>query len=303
MLFLELLVNGFFAGIPIAIAALGFALIWYTSKEFHFLYGTMLAASGFGVYSLANAGVSLVAAFVIVIAVAAAAGAVLEHVFYRRLGSPLTILLFSFGLAIVLQNVLQIIYGPSDSVLKTAISRAAVDVLPGTDITRQGNDILALGALIVVWIATWATMSRTDFGLALQSVMTDPEAARYVGVPAARIRWIAYAFGSGLGALSGALSMLGNGVRPTTGFDVMLFAFMATFLAGGIVARVPLWGLLIGVALSLVAWKLPANFNTLIVFCLMLAYVITRRRLDEIRLRLRELRQARPPAPVEGAVR
>ena len=286
-MFLDLLVNGLFAGVPIAVAGLGFALIWYTSKEFHFLYGTLLAASAYIVYTLADAGVNLVLAFIIVMVLAAAFGALLKHQVYRRLGSPLSVLMLSFGLAIVLQNVLQIIYGPSDVVLsQDGLAATSITVIPGTDITRQGNDVLSLGLLIVLWIAVAVVMSRTDTGLAMQSVMTDPEAAQYVGVRPGRIRWIAYAVGSAIGALGGALSMLGAGVRPTTGFDVMLYAFMATFLAGGVLSRVPLWGLAIGVALSLVAYKLPTNFNTLIVFGLMLAYVISRRHISLARMNM-----------------
>ena len=275
---LDLLVNGFFRGVPIAVAGLGFALIWYTSKEFHFLYGTLLAASGFGVYSLVAAGLPLVVAFVFVIIATGIFGALLKHQFYRRLGSPLSVLMFSFGLAIVLQNLLQIIYGPSDVVLPgNDLAETSVRVLPFTDITRQANDVLSLGLLIVLWIGVAVVMKRSDFGLALQSVMTDPEAAQYIGVRPDRIRWMAYAAGSGIGALGGALAMLGQGVRPTTGFDVMLYAFMATFLAGGALIRVPMWGLFIGIALALVAWQLPTNVSTLVVFALMLAYVVTRR--------------------------
>jgi branched-chain amino acid transport system permease protein len=302
--FLDLLVNGFFRGVPIAVAALGFALIWYTSKEFHFLYGTMLAASGYGVYSLAEAGLDLTLSFLTVMVLAALVGGVLKHQFYRRLGSPLSVLMFSFGLAIVVQNILQIIYGPSDVVLtNNGLAEQSVQVLPWADITRQANDLLSLAVLVVVWIALAIVMQRTDFGLAVQSVMTDPEAAQYVGVKPDRIRWMAYALGSAIGALAGALSMLGQGVRPTTGFDVMLFAFMATFLGGGVLVRVPWWGLLTGIALSLVAWQLPTNLSTLIVFALMLTYVITRRHFQRARETLSSWSAARSgPAEEKAAV-
>lgn len=281
---LDFVVNGWFAGVPIALAALGFALIWYTSKEFHFLYGTLLAASGYGVYALVGGGVPLVVAVVLVVLLMGVVGAVLEHHFYRRLGNPLSVLLFSFGLAIVLQNVLQILYGPTDVVLPhEGLAGSSVEILPFADISRQGSDVVALAVLVVVWVAVALLMQRSDFGLGVQAVMTDPEAAQYVGVRPARVRWMSYFLGSSIGAVSGALSMVGQGVRPTTGFDVMLFAFMATFLGGGVLWRVPIWGLAIGVALSLVAWQLPTNFNTFIVFVLMLSYIMLRRRAGSLR--------------------
>jgi branched-chain amino acid transport system permease protein len=286
-MFLDLLVNGFFSGVPIAVAALGFALIWYTSKEFHFLYGTMLAASGYGVYSLTDAGVPLPVSIVLVMILSGVVGALLKHQAYRRLGSPLSVLMFSFGLAIIVQNALQIIYGPADVVLSgNSLATTSLHVLPGTDITRQADDVVALGAMVLVWVLIALVMQRTTFGLAVQSVMTDPEAAQYIGVRPDRIRWQAYALGSAIGGLSGGLSMIGQGVRPTTGFDVMLYAFLATFLAGGVLARVPLWGMVTGIALSLVAWKLPTNLSTIIVFTLMLLYVVGRRHLTRARATL-----------------
>jgi branched-chain amino acid transport system permease protein len=292
---LDLGINGLFQGVSIALAALGFAIIWFASKEFHFLYGTMLAASGFGVYALTEAGVPLVLAFVIVIAVAAVVGAVLERGFYLKLGSPLSVLLFSFGLAVILQNILQIIFGPQDVVLSQVDMVATrIEIIPGTGIMRRANDVLSLVALIVLWIGLSFLMLRTKLGLALQSVMKDPEAAQYVGVRPARMRMYAYAIGSGIGALAGGISMLGFGVRPTTGFEVMLFAFMATFLAAGNLVLVPVWGLLVGTLPSLLAWQLPTNFTTLITFALMLLYVVFRKDVGRLRFGTRRPPQVKP---------
>jgi hypothetical protein len=76
----------------------------------------------------------------------------------------------------------------------------------------------------------------------------------------------------------------------------MLYAFMATFLGAGIMTRVPLWGMLIGILLSVEAWKLPASFATLIVFALMLFYVIVRERFGRIKWRRLEAN----PVPAEA---
>jgi branched-chain amino acid transport system permease protein len=300
--FLSLLVNGFFQGVPIAIAALGFAVIWYTAKEFHFLYGTMLAASGYLLYSLASNGVPLLVAALATMAVAAAVGAVIEHFFYRRLGDPLSVLLFSFGLAIVVQNVLQIVYGPQEIVLPStgSLSSRSVTVVPFTAETRQLRDVVALGALVIVWgLVTWM-VNRTDTGLAMEAVMKDPEASQYIGVRPARIKWIAYAIGSAIGALAGVMSMISSGVNPNTGFSVMLYAFMATFLAAGKLVHVPLWGMGIGIFLSLVAWKLPTNFNTLVTFAVMLLYVLLAQRINANRAQRRDARTQRKLAEVRS---
>ena len=297
MLLLLLFVSGVMQGAPIALAGIGFAIIWYTTKEFHFLYGTLLATSGYLLYSLNQHGVNIWVAGLIVIVGMALLAAGLENWGYIPLKNPLSVLLFSFGLAIVLQNVLQIIYGPANLIMPANVLESrTLTVIPGTQATAQAIQLLALCAAVVVsaLLAVWFKFTRT--GLAMRAVMRDEEVASYVGIRPRRLRLLAYAIGTAIGSLGGIFTMINVGTSPTSGFDTMLYAFMATFLGAGILTRVPLWGMLIGILLSVEAWKLPASFATLIVFALMLFYVIVRERFG--RLRFRRLEAA--PVAAEG---
>jgi branched-chain amino acid transport system permease protein len=286
MLLLLLFVSGVMQGAPIALAGIGFAIIWYTTKEFHFLYGTLLATSGYLLYSLVQNGVNIWLAAAIVIVGTALLAAGLENWGYIPLKNPLSVLLFSFGLAIVLQNVLQIIYGPANLIMPANVLESkTLTVIPGTQSTAQAIQLLALGAAIVVSALLAAGFKFTRTGLAMRAVMRDEEVASYVGIRPRRLRLLAYAVGTAIGSLGGIFTMINVGTSPTSGFDTMLYAFMATFLGAGIMTRVPLWGMLIGILLSVEAWKLPASFATLIVFALMLFYVIVRERFGRIKWR------------------
>ncbi len=297
MLLLLLFVSGVMQGAPIALAGVGFAIIWYTTKEFHFLYGTLLATAGYLLYSLNQHGVNIWLAGLIVIVGTALLAAALENWGYIPLKNPLSVLLFSFGLAIVLQNVLQIIYGPANLIMPTnELESRTLTVIPGTQSTAQAIQLLALGAAIVISALLAAGFKFTRTGLAMRAVMRDEEVASYVGIRPRRLRLLAYAIGTAVGSLGGIFTMINVGTSPTSGFDTMLYAFMATFLGAGVITRVPLWGMLIGILLSVEAWKLPASFATLIVFALMLFYVIVRERFG--RLRFRRLEAA--PVAAEG---
>jgi branched-chain amino acid transport system permease protein len=297
MLLLLLFVSGVMQGAPIALAGIGFALIWYTTKEFHFLYGTLLATSGYLLYTLNQHGVNIWLAGLIVIVGTALLAAGLENWGYIPLKNPLSVLLFSFGLAIVLQNVLQIIYGPANLIMPANVLESrTLTVIPGTQATAQAIQVLALGAAVVVSVLLAAGLKFTRTGLAMRAVMRDEEVASYVGIRPRRLRLLAYAVGTAVGSLGGIFTMINVGTSPTSGFDTMLYAFMATFLGAGVMTRVPLWGMLIGILLSVEAWKLPASFATLIVFALMLFYVIVRERFG--RLRWRRLEAA--PVAAEG---
>jgi branched-chain amino acid transport system permease protein len=286
MLLLLLFVSGVMQGAPIALAGIGFAIIWYTTKEFHFLYGTLLATSGYLLYSLTQHGVNIWVAGLIVIVGTALLAAGLENWGYIPLKNPLSVLLFSFGLAIVLQNVLQIIYGPANLIMPANVLESrTLTVIPGTQATAQAIQVLALAAAVVVAVLLAVGFKFTRTGLAMRAVMRDEEVASYVGIRPRRLRLLAYAIGTAVGSLGGIFTMINVGTSPTSGFDTMLYAFMATFLGAGIMTRVPLWGMLIGILLSVEAWKLPASFATLIVFALMLFYVIVRERFGRLRWR------------------
>jgi branched-chain amino acid transport system permease protein len=286
MLLLLLFVAGVMQGAPIALAGIGFAIIWYTTKEFHFLYGTLLATSGYLLYSLTQHGVNIWVAGLIVIVGTALLAAGLENWGYIPLKNPLSVLLFSFGLAIVLQNVLQIIYGPANLIMPANVLESrTLTVIPGTQATAQAIQVLALAAAVVVAVLLAVGFKFTRTGLAMRAVMRDEEVASYVGIRPRRLRLLAYAIGTAVGSLGGIFTMINVGTSPTSGFDTMLYAFMATFLGAGIMTRVPLWGMLIGILLSVEAWKLPASFATLIVFALMLFYVIVRERFGRLRWR------------------
>jgi branched-chain amino acid transport system permease protein len=294
MLLLSLFVSGVMNGAPIALAGIGFAIIWYTTKEFHFLYGTLLATAGFLLYSLTQHGVNIWLAAVIVIVGTALFAAALENYVYIPLKNPLSVLLISFGLAIIVQNVLQIIYGPANLILPAnELEKKTLHVIPGTSITAQAIQLLALLGAVVVSVVLALGFKYTRTGLAMRAVMRDEEVASYVGIRPRRLRLLGYAVGTAVGSLGGIFTMINTGTSPTAGFDTMLYAFMATFLGAGVLTRVPIWGMVIGIALSVEAWKLPASFATLIVFALMLLYVVLRQRLGGV-----EFRRKRRPAPV-----
>ena len=156
--------------------------------------------------------------------------------------------------------------------------------------------MLFRSAAVVVAVLLAVGFKFTRTGLAMRAVMRDEEVASYVGIRPRRLRLLAYAIGTAIGSLGGIFTMINVGTSPTSGFDTMLYAFMATFLGAGIMTRVPLWGMLIGILLSVEAWKLPASFATLIVFALMLFYVIVRERFGRLRWR----RLAAAPVAAEG---
>ncbi len=251
---LELLVNGLLEGTRIGLAGLGFAIIFYTTEELHFAYGAMIAASGYLAYLLlAGAGLPGVIVVLVVLLAGAGAGAAVQRYLYRSLPTPLAVLLFSFGFAIVIENALHLAFGPDDLVLPASVVSQSVHISWPVPIFARVIDFIAMGAFLLVWALMYLLLDRHRTGMALRAVMHDPEMSELVGIRTGRVKVLAYALGSAIGAMSGIIAVVRTGVRPTSGFDIMLFAFIVTLLGVGNIHRVAAWGVGLGAFMSRLA--------------------------------------------------
>lgn len=271
MLF-ELIVNGLIVGAKLGLASLGFSIIYYTSREFHVAYGVLLALAGYLALVLID-GYALPAALAIVavIAIAALLGMGIERWVYRPLNDHFSVMMMSLGISIVIENALQIGFGADDKLLSSALmSRQLV----WRELRLRYIELTIVGTFIAVWLLVYYLLERHRVGLALRAVMRDAGMAELVGIRTRNIRLFAYGLGSTVGALSGLVMLFDSGLRPTAGFEVLLYAFIATVLGMGNLHRVALSSLAIGVILNVFSWKLPTQFGTLFVFALMFVYLL-----------------------------
>lgn len=294
---IDLLMTGLMDGARIGVAALGFALIFYTTKELHFAYGAIIAASAYLYYSLvAELHLPLLVAVPITLLFGAAVGALIQRWLYRRMTNHLAVLLFSFGLAIVLENILHIIYGSSDKVLPPGPLTQSISLLGGS---FRMIDLVTVGLFALVWGGLWYMLEHRQIGLAIRAVMRDPAMADLVGIRTGRIKVFAFALGSAISVCAGLIAVTRTGIRPGSGFDLMLFAFIVTLLGGGRLRAVAGWSLALGVFMSLIAWPFPTELQTLFAFFAMFLYLSVRG-LEWPQIRRRSRSAAQTHAEVAG---
>jgi len=275
MLLVELLVNGLLEGSRIALVGLGFALIFYTTKELHFAYGALITAAGYACYwMIVTLGITPWVAVPGAVLLSAAAGAVVRRYLYQRLSNPNAVLLFSFGLAIAVENGLHMIFGVNDVLLPPSFLTQSVVLFDAVHL--RVIDLVAVVLFVVAWVGLAYVLKRTRTGLAFRAIMRDAQSSELVGISVARIRILAYAVGSALGGLGALITLARSGLQPGAGFDIMLFAFIITLLGVGSIHRVALWGLGLGAFMGFVSFVLPTEFRTLLAFAAMFVYLIVR---------------------------
>jgi branched-chain amino acid transport system permease protein len=272
---LDLLASGVFEGARIGLAAIGFALIFYTTKELHFAFGVLATASAYSFFLVMDSlGWPAVLAVLTGLGFGALIGAGVQFLFYRRMRDELGVLLFSFGLAVIVENVLHLVFGPSEQVLPSSAVTRTIAV--GDEIIGRYIDVVGLVAFLLVWLFLWNMLERQRIGLAVRAVMKDPAMSELVGIRSGRIKVFAYAVGSAIGAISGMVDVARTGIKPSSGFDLMLLAFIATILGAGSLNRVAAWAMGLGIFMALVAWRFPTELRLLLTFTVMLAYLVLR---------------------------
>ena len=271
MLF-ELIVNGLIVGAKLGVSSLGFAIIYYTSREFHLAYGALLTLAGYLAFVLISGyESSVVPSMVVVVAVAALMGMAIQRWVYRPLNDHFSVLMMALGLGIVLENALQIAFGADDRLLASALMSKQVI---WDDLRIRYLEFTIVAVFLAVWGLLYYILDRHRVGLALRAVMRDAGMAELVGIKTRYIRLFAYGLGSAIGAISGLIMLYDSGLRPSAGFELLLFAFIATVLGMGSLHKVALWSVLIGVVLNVFSWKFPTQFGTLFVFFLMFVYML-----------------------------
>ena len=174
----------------------------------------------------------LVAALPLAFGASAAVGAVLERGVLRFLyGRPLETLLATWGISLVLMQLVRTIFGAQNvGVENPAWMSGGVQVL--SNLTLPYNRLVIIGFAIAVLLGMGYLIARTRLGLFVRGVTQNRPIASCMGVNTARIDTMAFALGSGIAGLAGcALSQVGN-VGPDLGQSYIVDAFMVVVLGG-----------------------------------------------------------------------
>jgi urea transport system permease protein len=190
-------------------------------------------------YSLA---VAVPAAFL----VAAAVGIAIERGIIRHLyGRPLETLLATWGLSLILQQIVRTVFGPSNrEVGNPSWMSGAIEAAGGFTFTY--NRIWIIVFSLSVFALLILVMRKTAFGLRMRAVTQNRPMAAAMGIRTGWIDAYTFALGSGIAGLAGvALSQIDN-VSPNLGQSYIIDSFLVVVFGG--VGN--LWGTLVG-ALSL----------------------------------------------------
>jgi branched-chain amino acid transport system permease protein len=288
------LVNGLSLGLLFALIALGFMLIIGVMEVINLAHGSLFALGAYLAMVVIAPGVDVLGAlgafwiglplplryaFAIVIAPAmvAVVGMGLEVCMRRTYGKdPLYGLLLTFGAALVLEEVIRLVWGSGEQVMPVPREVSGGFIAGGLiwSTYRFYAAAFALGAILLVWLF----LERTPYGAMIKAGAHDSEMVRALGINITRLRLFVFAFGTALAALAGIIMTPIWGLRPHVGIDAVIPAFLIIVLGGvGSFWGAVIAGVLVGLAVGLTG-AYASEWSMLSMYLLLIAVVTFRAR-------------------------
>ena len=237
------------------VVALGLLIVFGVMGIISFAHGAMLTVGGYAALLVTQAGanpwLSLPAAALAgMLAGAAMEWAVLRPL-YRR---PLDAILATWGLGIVIGQVITLVFGRQVQFALSPLSGAAAVLGESYSQYRLLLVLVAagLGGLIAL------VLHGTRLGLVTRAVIANENLAQSLGVNSARVRFASFSLGSALASLAGALVVPLSSVDPNMGVPWLVAAFMLVLLSGSSLVSMAVAAVVLGAAQVLVSTYLNA---------------------------------------------
>ncbi|WP_123533123.1 branched-chain amino acid ABC transporter permease [Halosimplex salinum] len=268
-----LLVNGLQTGAIYVLLAIGLSIILGTLKFVNFAHGALYVVGAYiGLLitqqiSIANGqlaewgfptlglGWGFIAALVIVPPIVFVVGLAMERFvarpFYDRPDTDQ--ILVTFGLAIVVQELIHALIGPRSytydipSEIAGGIPFSGPVGVPLSAVTIDVWRVWVIAITATLVIAVYAIVEYTDFGLVVKAGTRDPEMVRLLGIRITRPYLVMFGIGAGLAGVAGVVGAPLSNINPEIGMTILVPAFLTVVIGGvGSIRGAVLGGTLIG---------------------------------------------------------
>jgi branched-chain amino acid transport system permease protein len=270
-------VNGVALGIAVILVALGLTIIFGLLDVINMSHGEFYAIGAFAAIALAATGLNFWVMLALVPILMVPLGVLTERYLVRRVyggkDRHVTTLLLTFGLALIIEDVLKLIFGPNPHRPENPLP-GAMDIL-GVFVPNYRLFLIAVGAAIIVAVAY--VVYRTRLGAMVRAAAFDRHMAASLGVPVSWVYAGTFAFGVALAGLAGVLLAPIYSVFPTMGRDFILLAFTVVIVGGmGSIWGAVLAGLLLTQVQALASLVISPVWTDPIVFGVMVLFLMFR---------------------------
>jgi len=256
------IVQGVLLGGMYALFATGLSLMFGVMRVVNLAHGDFAVLGAFFALVLVDsAGLSPLVTLLIVVPGMAAFGYLLQRGLLQRTvgASPLPALLVTFGLSIVVQNLLLQLFSADQRRLQLgSFETGSFQIADDLAIGYFPAVVFAIAVALLVGLSLF--LRRTQLGRLMRATSDDQETARLMGVDSRNMYALATAIAFATVALAGVLNGVQTNFSPASGPTLLIFAFEAVIIGGlGNLWGTLLGGIVLGVAQNVGAWIEPAQ--------------------------------------------
>jgi len=279
MIWIETIVNGILVGGLYGLLGVGLALIVGVMRVVNVSHGEFMVLSAFMGVSLAGTMPWLhpAALLVPILVIFFGLGYALQAVLINRIitrPDPFAAILLTFGLAVVMRNLMLEGFGADPRTLTAGtLAQASVPIL---GLAIGVLPLLVLGVSVVLFVALQLVLTRTRLGRIVRATADNRDVARLMGVNPAHVYNIVMGLSLALASVAGLLLAIRSSFTAYTGVERLLIAFEVVVLGGlGSFWGAMLGGILLGVV-QLVGLKFDPNAGPLYAHLLFFVGVLLR---------------------------
>ena len=243
LLNVQLLIDGLLIGSIFALAAYGLALVWGVMNIKNLAQGDFVIMGGYIAFTLSESPFNLhpILSIPLVFVIMFVFGWVLYQTIIRRVieRDLFTSLLATFGLAIVIQQLLNLAYGPD---VQTIRSEMAIREFFEGEVTIADIKFVSFILAMIMGLMITMFMKKSRMGRAIRATSQNARAARIMGINTDRVYAFTFSLNAAICGIAGVLISMIWVIQPFFGITHSIRAFVIVTSAG--------FGNLIGVILS-----------------------------------------------------
>ncbi|WP_343315177.1 branched-chain amino acid ABC transporter permease [Brucella sp. BE17] len=267
------LINGSFY----AILSLGLAIIFGLLRIINFAHGAQYMLGAFVGYLLLNGlGIGYWPALILAPLIVGLGGVIIERAALSRLYNldPLYGLLFTFGLALVIEGTFRYYYGAAGQPYAVPASLAGGNNIGFMFLPNYRAWVVVVS--LVICIGTWLLIEKTKLGAYLRAASENPTLVRAFGINVPLLLTFTYALGATLAGLAGILAAPIYQVSPLMGSNIIIVVFAVVVVGGmGSILGAIITGYLLGLAEGLTKVFYPEASN-IVIFVIMAIVLLVR---------------------------
>jgi branched-chain amino acid transport system permease protein/neutral amino acid transport system permease protein len=269
---------GLITAAVLAIAAVGLTLQFAVTDVLNLAFAAVMTAGAFIAYWINQMGVSIWLALLVAMAACSVLSVALNQVVYapfqRRGSSPITIVIVSLGMALIIEFGIQAIVGGVN--VSYTMSQGAT--LRGGGLILTTVQIVILAVSLAVMGGAHVLLRYSKLGKAMRATAANNSLARNCGIRTSRVITTTWALTGALGGLAGTVFAIDIGSFGPASADLFLVLILAAvFLGGpGHAYGAMLGAILIGLSTEVSAAYIPPDYKYVIAFVALLVMLAVR---------------------------